>query len=201
MIKIKQAVVVEGKYDKITLGNILDTLIITTDGFGIFKDKEKLELIRSLAKTRGVVVLTDSDSAGFLIRNRLNQALLGLDFVNVYIPEIEGRERRKREVSSDGLLGVEGMSEAVISQALQKAGVICGMQEEKGKPVTKLEMYEDGLYGIDNSKQLRVLLCKELGIPTRVSSNMLPELLTDLVGYDAYKEALERVKKAQISAK
>lgn len=201
MIKIKQAVVVEGKYDKITLGNILDTLIITTDGFGIFKDKEKLELIRSLAKTRGVVVLTDSDSAGFLIRNRLNQALLGLDFVNVYIPEIEGRERRKREVSSDGLLGVEGMSEAVISQALQKAGVICGMQEEKGKPVTKLEMYEDGLYGTDNSKQLRVLLCKELGIPTRVSSNMLPELLTDLVGYDAYKEALERVKKAQISAK
>ena len=201
MIKIKQAVVVEGKYDKITLGNILDTLIIITDGFGIFKDKEKLELIRSLAKTRGVVVLTDSDSAGFLIRNRLNQALLGLDFVNVYIPEIEGRERRKREMSSDGLLGVEGMSEAVISQALQKAGVICGVQEEKGKPVTKLEMYEDGLYGIDNSKQLRVLLCKELGIPTRVSSNMLPELLTDLVGYDAYKEALERVKKAQISAK
>lgn len=201
MIKIKQAVVVEGKYDKITLGNILDTLIITTDGFGIFKDKEKLGLIRSLAKTRGVVVLTDSDSAGFLIRNRLNQALLGLDFVNVYIPEIEGRERRKREVSSDGLLGVEGMSEAVISQALQKAGVICGMQEEKDKPVTKLEMYEDGLYGADNSKQLRVLLCKELGIPTRVSSNMLPELLTDLVGYDAYKEALERVKKAQISAK
>lgn len=201
MIKIKQAVVVEGKYDKITLGNILDTLIITTDGFGIFKDTEKLELIRCLAKTRGVVVLTDSDSAGFLIRNRLNQALMGLDFVNVYIPEIEGRERRKRESSSDGLLGVEGMSEAVISQALQKAGVICGVQEKKGKPVTKLEMYEDGLYGADSSKQLRALLCKELGIPTRVSSNMLPELLTDLVGYDAYKEALERVKKAQISAK
>lgn len=201
MIKIKQAVVVEGKYDKITLGNILDTLILTTDGFGIFKDEEKLELLRCLAKARGVVVLTDSDSAGFLIRNRLNQALLGLDFVNVYVPEIEGRERRKRQPSSDGLLGVEGMSEAVIFQALEKAGVICGIAEQKGKPVTKLDMYEDGLFGADNSKQLRVMLCKELGIPTRVSSNMLPELLTDLVGYDDYKQALERVKKAQISAK
>ncbi len=196
MIKIRQAVVVEGKYDKITLGNILDTLIITTDGFGIFKDKEKTELIRSLAKARGIVVLTDSDSAGFLIRNRLNQALRGLDFVNVYIPEVEGRERRKEHASAEGLLGVEGMSEAVILDALSKAGVTCDCVSQKGKPVTKLDMYLDGFYGAADSKRRRAELCKMLGIPTKVSPNMLPQLLTDLVGYDDYKQAAERIKKA-----
>ena len=111
MIKLKQAVIVEGKYDKIKLSSIIDTLIIETDGFQIFKDKEKLGYIRLLAETRGVIIMTDSDSAGFLIRSHLVGSVKDGEIINVYIPDIKGREKRKEKDSADGLLGVEGMSE------------------------------------------------------------------------------------------
>lgn len=123
MIQIKQAVIVEGKYDKIKVSNILDTLIIETDGFGIFKDKNKQKLIRRLAETRGILILTDSDSAGFTIRSFLNGIVPKEQLINVYIPDIFGKEKRKSEPSKEGKLGVEGVKSDVIIDALKKAGV------------------------------------------------------------------------------
>lgn len=120
MIQIKQAVIVEGKYDKIKVSNILDTLIIETDGFGIFKDKNKQKLIRRLAETRGILILTDSDSAGFTIRSFLNGIVPKEQLINVYIPDIFGKEKRKSEPSKEGKLGVEGVKSDVIIDALKK---------------------------------------------------------------------------------
>lgn len=123
MIKLYQAVIVEGKYDKIRLSSVLDAEIITTEGFRIFKDREKLSFIRQVAKKRGIIIMTDSDSAGFMIRGHLASAVPNENIINVYVPEIKGKEKRKAAASKSGLLGVEGMSEEVILSALKKAGV------------------------------------------------------------------------------
>lgn len=133
MIQIKQAVIVEGKYDKIKVSNILDTLIIETDGFGIFKDKNKQKLIRRLAETRGILILTDSDSAGFTIRSFLNGIVPKEQLINVYIPDIFGKEKRKSEPSKEGKLGVEGVKSDVIIDALKKAGVKFDVDAESPK--------------------------------------------------------------------
>ena len=138
MIKLKQAVIVEGKYDKIKLGSILDAVIITTDGFGIFKDKEKTELIRSLAQTCGVIILTDSDSAGFKIRNHIKGCVKDGKVVNVFIPEITGKEKRKEKPSAEGLLGVEGVSREVLEKALNDAGIIAESCDKKAGFLLKI---------------------------------------------------------------
>ena len=198
MIKLKQAVIVEGKYDKIKLSSIIDTLIIETDGFQIFKDKEKLGYIRLLAETRGVIIMTDSDSAGFLIRSHLVGSVKDGEIINVYIPDIKGREKRKEKDSADGLLGVEGMSEEVILSALSAAGVT-GDKTDKTEPtrrVTKADLYDDGLSGGKNSKGLRERLLLELGLPKRISANAIPKALEYLVTYDQYKKAVDKIKKA-----
>ncbi len=192
MISLRQAVVVEGKYDKIKLSNFIDALIIVTDGFGVFKDKQKLELIRLMAKKRGIILMTDSDSAGFIIRNFLSDAVKEGEVTHVYVPEIGGRERRKAKTSSDGLLGVEGLSEQIITDALSAAGVI-GEARPDNDPVTKLMMFDDGFYGAPNSARLRVKLCTELGLPTRISSNMLPKVISQVCGKKEYKEAVLRI--------
>ena len=184
---------VEGKYDKIKLSNFVDALIITTDGFRIFKDSQKLELIRLMAKTRGIILMTDSDSAGFIIRNYLSQAVKDGQVTHVYIPEIIGKERRKEEWSSDRLLGVEGVSEQVISDALMAAGVTGGTKE-RFAPVTKLKMYEDGFYGQTDSSRLRAELCRALGLPGRISSNMLPRVISEVCGEKEYKRAVKELK-------
>ena len=189
MITLKQVIVVEGKYDKIKLSNFIDGLIITTEGFGIFKDKEKLELIRLMAKKRGIILMTDSDSAGFIIRNFLSQAVNEGQVTHVYIPEISGKERRKDAPSADGLLGVEGVTEQVITEALAKAGII-GDKAQAVRPVTKLQMYNDGFYGQSNSACLRAELCRILGLPGRISSNMLPKVISDIYGENEYKRAV-----------
>ena len=198
MIKLKQAVIVEGKYDKIKLSSIIDTLIIETDGFQIFKDKEKLGYIRLLAETRGVIIMTDSDSAGFLIRSHLVGSVKDGEIINVYIPDIKGREKRKEKDSADGLLGVEGMSEDVILSALCAAGVTADKTDktEATRRVTKADLYDDGLSGGKNSKELREKLLSELGLPKRISANAIPQALEYLVTYDQYKKAVDKIKKA-----
>ena len=123
MIKLRRAVIVEGKYDKIKLSSLLDTVIITTDGFGIYKDKEKTELIRTLASTCGIVILTDSDSAGLKIRNHIKGCCKNGDIINVFVPQIKGKEKRKAVPSSEGYLGVEGLDTEILESALKKAGL------------------------------------------------------------------------------
>ncbi len=179
MIKIKQAIIVEGKYDKIKLSGLVDTVIITTDGFGLYKDREKAALIRALAQKTGIIILTDSDSAGFKIRSRIKSIVNGGEIINAYIPDIYGKERRKTGFSKEGKLGVEGMSEEVLLDALKKAGAAVQEGEKKpaGSTVTKADLLDAGLCGGENSSQKRAALQKRLGLPERLSANGLLEII------------------------
>ena len=193
MIKISQAVIVEGRYDKIKLSSFLDALIITTDGFSVFKDKQKRELIRLLAEKRGIVLLTDSDSAGFLIRNHLADCVKSGKVYHAIIPEIQGKERRKTAPGRENLLGVEGMSEQVLTQALRKAGVFEAADCEPSREVTKMDLYNDCFSGAPDSKRRREEMMKALGIPSHVSVNSLPMVITMLCGYNKYREYVNGV--------
>ena len=186
MIKIKQAVIVEGKYDKIKLSTVLDTVIIQTDGFGIFKDKGKQKLIKRLAQTRGIVILTDSDSAGFKIRSFIGSTVDNGKIINAYIPDIFGKERRKTEPSKEGKLGVEGVSEQVIMQALANAGGLCERTEEPERPITKLDLYELGFTGGENSSEKRAALLKYYDLPSRLTANSLVKVLNCITSYDEF---------------
>lgn len=198
MIKINQAVIVEGKYDKIKLSGIIDALIIETDGFGIFKDKEKQRLIRFLAETKGIVIMTDSDSAGFKIRSFINGITNSENITNVYIPDVYGKEKRKTEVSKEGKIGVEGISKAVIVEALHKAGIDCGENERtSAQTVTKTDFFLDGVSGREQSSYIRKELAKSLGLPERISASALLKVINLYMTYDDYKEAVERIKAAQ----
>lgn len=190
MIRIRQAVIVEGKYDKIKLSSLLDTVIIQTDGFGIFKDHEKMELIRRLAQTRGILILTDSDAAGFKIRSYIGGSLPQDQVIHAYIPDILGKEKRKSAPSQEGKLGVEGIPSKILMESLQRAGVTCEEAAEPGRKITKNDLYEDGLSGRPNSKALKKKLLKQLQLPERLSSNALLEILNLFMTYDAYKEAV-----------
>lgn len=187
---IKEIIIVEGKYDKIKLDSILDgAVVIATNGFRIFKDKEKTALIRRYAKERGVVVLTDSDSAGFLIRNHLKKMLGNENIKNAYVPEIKGKEKRKDTPSKEGLLGVEGISREIILDALEKAG--CGLCEKPQlKPVSKLDLYNDGFVGCVDSTEKRTRLLKRMGLPVKLSVNALLDALNTFVGYEEYKKII-----------
>ncbi len=196
MIKIKQAVIVEGKYDKIKVSNILDTLIIETDGFGIFKDKNKQKLIRRLAETRGILILTDSDSAGFTIRSFLNGIVPQEQLINVYIPDIFGKEKRKSEPSKEGKLGVEGVKSDVIINALKKAGVEFDVGTEKQintHPVTKTDLFLDGLSGGKGSAEKRARFLKQLDLPEHLSSNSMLKLINSFMDFDDYKREIQKL--------
>lgn len=186
MIKIRQAVVVEGKYDKIKLSGIIDAPIIQTDGFGIFKDKELQKMIRTLAERQGIIVLTDSDSAGFKIRSFIGSTVDNGKIINAYIPDIFGKERRKTEPSKEGKLGVEGVSEQVIMQALANAGVLCERTEEPERPITKLDLYELGFIGGENSSEKRAALLKYYDLPSRLTANSLVKVLNCITSYDEF---------------
>lgn len=177
MIKIKQAVIVEGKYDKIRLSNIVDAVIVPVHGFSIYRDRETAELIKSLAKTVGIVILTDSDSAGFQIRNKIKELARGGEVINVYIPDIKGKEKRKREPSKQGLLGVEGIDDNIIFEAFEKAGVTAQKSNAFKNPITKADLMDAGLIGGENSSERRAALKRRLGLPERLSANMLLEIL------------------------
>ena len=195
MIKIKEAVIVEGKYDKIKLSGIIDTVIIETDGFAIFKDKEKQKLIRFLSEKRGIIIMTDSDSAGFKIRNFINGITKSENIKNVYIPDIYGKEKRKTESSKEGKLGVEGMQPQIIMTALEKAGVLCSQNDKKsGNEITHTDFFEDGVSGSENSSEIRKMLAKELDLPDRISSSSLFKIINSYMTYDEYKEAIKTVR-------
>ena len=179
MIKIQEAIVVEGRYDKNTLSQLADTVILETDGFGVFKNAEKLALLRRIAEKRGLIILTDSDGAGFVIRNYLKGALPRDRVKHAYIPDLYGKERRKRRPGKEGKLGVEGMSPAVLETALRRAGAtIAGEETVRSAPVlTKAELYAWGLSGGENSREKRRRLLSALGLPEHLSPNaMLPVL-------------------------
>ena len=195
MIKLSQPVIVEGKYDVIKLSNILDALIIKTDGFGIFKDSEKQRLIRRLANEKGIIVLTDSDSAGFVIRNFISSCVPKEKIINVYIPDIFGKEKRKTERSKEGKLGVEGVPESVILEALRKSGVTASVTDEKRRLITTVDLYEYGLSGRENSSRKRKKLLAALSLPERMSTSSLVKILNSFV---TYEEFIEKVKEIQL---
>lgn len=180
MIKIKQALIVEGKYDKIRLSNIVDAVIIPVHGFSIYRDKQTAALIRELSRKTGIVILTDSDSAGFRIRARIREIARGGEVINVYIPDIFGKEKRKREASKEGKLGVEGIGDEILIEAFRKAGVLAEdvpEQAERGEPITKADLLDLGLVGGSGSAAKREELQRKLGLPERLSANMFLEIL------------------------
>lgn len=186
MIKIKQAVIVEGKYDKITLSNIIDTLIISTNGFSIFKDREKRELIKTLSLKDGIIVMTDSDSAGRMIRSHIKQICPDGKITNVYIPQIKGKEKRKEKSSKEGFLGVEGMSQEIIEEALKRSGVTSEKTENFCKKITTLDLYSLGLTGKENSSALRNAVCEYLNLPTGFRGNAFLDLINTLYDRDEF---------------
>lgn len=194
VIKINEAVIVEGKYDKIKLSGILDTIIIETDGFAIFKDREKQKMIRFLAEKRGLVILTDSDSAGFKIRSFIKGITKCENVKNVYIPDVYGKEKRKTEFSKEGKLGVEGMKAQVIIDGLKKAGVICDENDKKtSREITHTDFFEDGISGGENSSRTRKALARELELPERISSSSLLKIINSYMTYEEYKNIIEKI--------
>ena len=182
MISVKEVIVVEGRYDRNTLSQVFDAVIVETSGFGVFNDREKLALLRRLAEARGLVVLTDSDGAGFVIRNFLKGAIDPALVKQAYIPDIAGRERRKRAPSKEGKLGVEGMKPEVLIEALRRAGATLGGEEpaRRAGGITKATLYELGLSGGPGSAEKRRALLKELDLPEKLSANALLDVLNAL---------------------
>jgi len=193
MIKINEVVIVEGKYDKIKLQSVIDAPIITTDGFGIFKDKEKQKLIRNLAEERGILVLTDSDSAGFLIRKFLRGSIPKEHIRHAYIPDLFGKEKRKTVASAEGKLGVEGVPVSVIEEALSKAGVTCSESKES-EMITKTDLFGDGFYGTSGCNEKRAELLRRLDLPENMTSNAMLEMINVFLSYDEYKKIAEEMR-------
>ncbi len=196
MIKIREAVIVEGKYDKIKLSNFIDGLIITTDGFGVFKNKEKQALIRQLAKTRGILVLTDSDGAGFVIRNFLKGAVPTEQIKHAYIPDIFGKEKRKDKPSKEGKLGVEGISERILCEAIARSGVQCELSDgyiKTQKEITKADLFLFGLSGTPHSSENRDRLKKRLGLPQNMTANSMLDVLNCMVTRDELETLCEEI--------
>lgn len=173
-LKISRAIIVEGKYDKIKLSSIVDGVIIVTNGFRIYKDHDKAALIRYYAQNGGIAILTDSDTAGFRIRGHIKGIVPNGDIVNVYVPEIFGKEKRKTEPSKEGLLGVEGVPADIIREAFEKAGII-GEKVKERPLMTKTDLYELGLSGRPDSSRLRQRVCEKLSLPPKLTANALLE--------------------------
>ncbi len=196
MIKIKEAVIVEGKYDKIKLSSLIDGLIIETGGFQIFSDREKIELLRRLADTRGLLILTDSDSAGFLIRNHIQSCIPKEKIRHAYIPDLYGKEKRKLHPSKEGKLGVEGIDPEILLESIRRSGASAieeaGSSEEKRK-ITKLDLYEDGFSGGADSSKKRQVLLRELGLPERLTAKALVPVFNSLVNYEEYQKVVKKI--------
>lgn len=190
MLKIKEAIVVEGRYDKNTLSQIVDAPILETSGFGIMKDKQQLKLLRRVAESRGLIIFTDSDGAGFVIRNYLKGVINPKYLLHAYIPDIPGKERRKSAPGKEGKLGVEGMTPQVIVDALRKAGATV-LGEETARSagnITKQDMMELGLSGGQGSSELRKQLLKKLDLPEHMSANALLQAVNLLYTLDELRE-------------
>lgn len=178
MIRIREAIIVEGRYDKNTLSQIVDAPILETAGFGIFKDKQQMKLLRQVAEKRGLIVFTDSDGAGFVIRNHIKSAIDGKYLKHAYIPDIPGKERRKSAPGKEGKLGVEGMTTQIILEALRRAGATMdGEAVTTLSLVTKQDMMELGLSGGKDSSSLRGMLLRKLDLPEHMSANAMLQAL------------------------
>ena len=179
MIKVREVIVCEGRYDKNTLSQIFDAVIIETGGFGVFNDREKLALLRRLADKRGLVILTDSDGAGFQIRGYLKGAIDPAKVKHAYIPDVAGREKRKKTASRAGTLGVEGMSPEVLVNALRRAGAtfIGGEPAQEARPLSAADLYALGLTGTQGSAGRREQLLKALGLPAKLRGAALRDVL------------------------
>ena len=196
MLKIKEAIVVEGRYDKNKLAQLVDTVILETSGFGIFKDKEQLALLRRIGEKRGLILLTDSDGAGFVIRNHLKGALPPDQVKHAYIPDCFGKERRKRRPGKEGKLGVEGMEPEVLLQALRRAGATILDEEEEREestPLTKADLFACGLSGGEGSREKRQALLKKLGLPAHLSPNAMLPVLSALYDRESLLEEMKKL--------
>ena len=194
MIRLKEAIIVEGRYDKIKLSGIVDAPIIETGGFRVFNDREKQKLIRQIAAARGIVILTDSDGAGFVIRNFLKGAVPKEQIKNCYIPQLAGKEKRKAQAGKEGLLGVEGMTDEVIIEALRRCGAtILGEEAAAREEISKADLFELGLTGTAYSAELRQGLLKYLNLPTYLSTNAMLTALNCLYSHEELKETLEQL--------
>lgn len=187
MLRIREAIVVEGRYDKNTLSQVVDTVILETAGFGVFHNDELLALLRRLAERQGLIILTDSDGAGFLIRNHLKGALPQDRVKHAYIPDIAGKERRKRAPGKEGKLGVEGMPPEVLLEALRRAGAQAEDSPEPPDPITKTDLYLAGLSGGADSAARRRALQQELGLPEHLGSAGLLQALNLLMTREEFQ--------------
>jgi len=195
MFKIKEAIIVEGIYDQNKINQLVDATVITTNGFRIYKDKKKIEMIRRFASTTGIIIFTDSDRAGFQIRNYIKNLVGNKNVKHAYIPDVKGKEKRKDKPSKEGFLGVEGVSDDIIVEALKNAGVTERKMPDNIRLISKSDLFADGLSGGADSKILREKLLKNLELPSRISANMLLDVLNGLYGYDEYKKMVSDLKR------
>lgn len=192
MLKINEAVIVEGRYDKLKLSNLIDTLIIETNGFAIYKDKEKLKFIRRLANERGIVILTDSDHSGFQIRNYVSAGIPKDKIKHIYIPDISGKEKRKAKPSKEGKLGVEGMNDELLLKLLDKAGIDAS-KVDVSNPVTNFDLFDLGLSGTPNAKLNKKKLLKRLNLPEFLSTSALLSYINSTMTKDEFISICEEI--------
>ena len=214
-LKIKYPIIVEGKYDKIKISSVADAFVLTTEGFGVFRREEKLAVIKKLAEKNPIIILTDSDGAGKLIRSHICSAIPRDRLIQLYVPQVRGRERRKHSDSAEGYLGVEGMDADVIRNLLLPFADACISEEcpadnaradvrvnackqspeavFKGREITKADFYEDGLTGKDNSADMRDRLCVLFGLPAKMTSSALLQALRVLCTFEEYKSAVREI--------
>lgn len=192
LIKLKMPIIVEGKYDKITLSNVVDTLIISTDGFQIFKNREMCDLIRTLARKYGIIVMTDSDSAGSVIRNHIKNIAADGKIINVYVPQLKGKEKRKAAPSKEGFLGVEGISKHILIETLEKYGITGEKTENNAPKITKTDLFNLGLSGGENSALYREKLLLSLNLPKNLSAKEMLDVLNVLFTYNEFITFVEK---------
>lgn len=192
-IPIDRPVIVEGKYDKIKLSSVISANIITTEGFGIFNSEEKTALIRRLAERHGVIVLTDSDGAGLVIRNYFNSVLPRDKVTHLYIPEVIGKERRKKSPSKAGTLGVEGIEIDYFRRLFEPFAADASKAKTELHPITKSDFYADGFAGTDGSSDKRIRLAKKLGLPTNLSANAMISAINMLYTHEEYDRFVEEL--------
>lgn len=195
MVKVKEAVIVEGVYDKIKLLSYVDAVVYATGGFSVMSNSERLDAIKTLAETVGIVILTDSDGAGFRIRSFLNERIKSGTVKNAYIPDMEGKEKRKRVPGREGLLGVEGMSGEIIIKALSDAGCTIDGEEGKstGSKITSADLYMLGISGRDDSRKKRERLLKEYNLPSKLSSKLMCDILSRISSIEEIRKLLSEI--------
>ncbi|MDK2802908.1 MAG: DUF4093 domain-containing protein [Oscillospiraceae bacterium] len=194
MISIDKLIIVEGKYDKIKLSNFIKGNIIQTDGFGIYKNKKMLEYIKKFAISKGIIIVTDSDRAGYKIRNYIKSCMpKGSNIQHIYTPDLFGKEKRKREISKEGKIGVEGMSQKVLKEAFKTFEKEDILNEQDKKKITKMDLYQDGFIGCDGSRKRREALFSILDIPENIGNNSVCEAINSLISFEEYIEIKKKI--------